>query len=189
MLCVKYFILLERRYIQISKFIIFYLRYPSSSQYSDMAKALVHRWPQLCEQLSIIDAESLWKHRIRMAFKNLRRRSEIKNDPTVQMMKSRYGKKAEKDSPKQINIWGVPNFLPPQPEGEDDGTKAKHIKTLHAQKKLTEGKRKYETINFCMDITFASRREEILNFEKIENVLETYPFLTEGEEVCIFYIG
>ena len=59
----------------------------------------------------------LWKHRLRMSFKNLRRRSSaLTTCPVVLNMKRKYGNKkdAEVQPPNKVqkDIWGVANFPP-----------------------------------------------------------------------------
>lgn len=126
-----------------------------------MASAILLRWPHLKEGLSNHDATSLWKHRIRSSFKNLRRRSSLKTCPVVISMKEKCGKStSEPELPLQTsqkNVWGVANFLPERMLGEDEKSIQSFVEKIKAQKNLTPGRRNNDLITMAMDRTFPER--------------------------------
>ena len=156
-----------------------------------MVTALLHRWPHLCEGLSLVDAIHLWKYRMRCSFKNLRRRTSLKDDKRVKEMKLKFGKRkidqCEAPSPEhQKDIWGMVNFLPSREIGEDDETINDYIKKLKQQNNLNFGRRNVALVDLAMDKTFPERRDMlIVKLARISEILDIYPMLTEGEQVIL----
>ena len=161
-----------------------------------MTSALLQRWPYLCQELSHSDAIYWWKHKIRMAFKNLRRRSALKENIEVKTMKEKYGKRASTEpqtgdnyvAKKRKDIWGVPNFLPDRLCGEDDHTLESYKTKLCSQAKLTTGRRNQALIEMAMAKTFPDRRKLlIVEMKSLNDIFNDYPILLEGEQV-IFHV-
>lgn len=159
-----------------------------------MAAAIIQRWPHLREGLSYIDGTSLWKHRLRSSFKNLRRRSSaLINIHVVLGMKAKYGKRKNQEIGEIVekskkDVWGVANFLPERLPGEDDTTISQHVAKLKQQKELTVGRRNNEIINLAMKNTFPERRNALLiQLMKLSDILDMYPLLTEGDQVSLLF--
>jgi len=147
----------------------------------DLSNSIIQRWPYLTEGLSREDGVILWKHRLRMSFKNLRRRSSaLTTCPEVLNMKRKYGNKkdAEVQPPNKVqkDIWGVANFLPERTLGEDTTTILEYTEKAKRQKSLTVGRRNPDLMNLAMDKTFPDRRHAlIVQFIRIPDLLDHYP--------------
>ena len=89
------------------------------------------------------------------------------------------------------NIWGVPNFLPPPAEGEDDRTIELHRERLVEQYRKNVLKRNINSINVSMSKSFPARRKLIVqDITPIMDLLEMYPILHDFEQVRLsFQVG
>ena len=82
------------------------------------------------------------------------------------------------------NIWGVPNFLPETPEGEDERTLEMHQSRLKEEFQKLPQRRKQSVIDSAMTKTFSKRRAEIIVlFKTVEDVCDDYPALKNAFEV------
>ena len=82
--------------------------------------------------------------------------------------RSIYGKrKSDKESvgpAKKINhAWGIPKFLPPLPEGEDEHSIAHHCDTLKSLTALPQERRNKDTVCVLMVKTFPDKRQMLVN--------------------------
>ena len=83
-----------------------------------------------------------------------------------------------------VNKWGVKNFLPGVPDGEDDRTQDMHRKRLLDQFSAHPFNRKLSIIKSGMDKTFSCRRADIVNLSKsVAEILDMYPILVDCHQV------
>ena len=175
------------------EFVFFLCSYPTSAQYSCMVDAVLNKWPQLKREFgNDYDAKCLWKHKLWTHFKNTRKRT-----PQIPEILCRKRKRPEeqeipkvfpKKSKSLCSSWGVPNFLPPYPEGEDSTTIVEHVKRIQRASKISKTQQEADMLSTLMDLTFSHRRKEIvLDFARVQHVLELYPVLSEEGEVSILY--
>ena len=156
-----------------------------------MIKSLLTRWPFLVkEQQNYNDAFQLWRRRLVSYLKGQRFRSKL-DIPEILEKKCVYGKRKGEETPgpdrKKINqAWGIPNFNPPMPEGEDDKTMGKHSETLKAQSALSKERQNKEMVKMLMEKTFPDRRNMLINqFKHIREILEKYPLLCNTDQVNV----
>ena len=90
---------------------------------------------------------------------------------------------------KKINhAWGIPNFLPPLPEGEDEHSIAHHCETLKSQSALPQERRNKDTVRVLTVKTFPDRRQMLVNeFKHIREIIEKYPLLCSKDQVRIHF--
>ena len=130
---------------------------------------------------------------MRTTFKNSR--SRLGNEiPQIDAKRNVYSMKRKREfivngvvSKKCSRAWGVVNYLPDRPDGEDDVSQASHIDRLQQQARLSEGKRNVEVTKTSMQKTFPDRRKQIiLDMAKVEDVMKNYPTLACENEVGEF---
>ena len=89
---------------------------------------------------------------------------------------------------KVYRSWGVPNFLPLFPDGEDEETIQDHSERLRQKSRISKEKRDTATINSLMDITFPHQRLlMITGMEKLSKVINLYLILCDEDQVCCKY--
>ena len=126
-------------------------------------------------------------------YKNHRFRCKLEI-PEIIQKRSIYGKrKSDKESTgparKKINhAWGIPNFLPPLIEREDEYSIAHHCETLKSQSALSQERRKKDIVRVLMVKSFADRRQMLVNeFKHIREIIEKYPLLYSKDHVRIHF--
>ena len=121
-----------------------------------MVNSILKRFPSLINESSDFnDAYSLWHSRIKSYFKNHRFRTST-DIPEIIQKKKIYGKRkddavVQNDSTYKKICFGVQNFLPDLPEGEDAHTWEKYQKELQNQMALTKEKRNKEFVRQLME--------------------------------------
>ena len=84
----------------------------------------------------------------------------------------------------KTNIFGVENFLPEEPLGEDERTIALYKDRLVGEYRKLPHSRKASVIEMAMEKTFATRRKEILLQGKfVQELLDDYPALKDPLQV------
>ena len=84
-------------------------------------------------------------------------------------------------------MYGIKNYLPARPKGEDDNTIKEHVKTLKAEAR--KERQDIRLIEELMDLTMAERREGIVNNHwTIQQIKEEYPCLFNKDEVSLLCI-
>ena len=154
-----------------------------------MVNSILKRLPSLINESSDFnDAYSLWHSRIKSYFKNHRFRTST-DIPEIIQKKKIYGKRkddavVQNDSTSKKICFGVQNFLPDLPEGEDAHTWEKYQKELQNQMALTKEKRNKEFVRQLMEKTFPHRRHIIVKeFIHLKDLLEMYPALCTEDQV------
>ena len=143
------------------------------------------RFPYLArESVTRSDAVDLWHGRIKTQFKNnrFRLRDTI---PEILAKRQKFGKKRksadniEEQTPKKITrCWGVDNFLPDIPEGEDDFTWQKFQQILKEQHNQPLHKQSTEIIDRTMKKTFPHRRKLLVkDLIRLTELIQIYPIL------------
>ena len=138
--------------------------YLTRDQKTEMIKALLSRWPFLAKEMETYDDSlRLWRNRMVTFYKNHKFRCNLEI-PEIIQKQSIYGKqKSDKESTgptrKKINhAWGIPNFLPPLMEGEDEHSIAHHCET--------------------------DKRQMLVNeFKHLREIIEKYPLLCSKDQV------
>ena len=87
---------------------------------------------------------------------------------------------------KRIKLsYGVPNYLPPIADGEDDETMAIHVSFLKRQARLDPSLQEHEKVASKMEKTFPQRRDLIVMREaSVAEMRDNYPILFSKEQVC-----
>lgn len=82
------------------------------------------------------------------------------------------------------NIWGVKNFNPDIPVGEDDRTMEVYRQRLLKQFHLLPYSRKQSVVQLSMDKTFPARRKDILELRKsVTEIMDEYPILADPVQI------
>ena len=82
------------------------------------------------------------------------------------------------DPTSKKNCYGVQNFLPDLPEGEDPYTWEKYQQEMKNQLSLCKEKRNKELLCTLMDKTFPRRRHLIVKeIIRLQDLMEMYPML------------
>ena len=154
-----------------------------------MVNSILKRFPSLINESSDFNhAYSLWHSRIMSYFKNHRFRTST-DIPEIIQKKKIYGKRkddavVQNGSTFRKICFGVQNFLPDLPEGEDAHTWEKYQKELQNQMTLTKEKRIKESVRQLMEKTFPNRRHIIVKeFIRLKDLLEMYPALCTEDQV------
>ena len=154
-----------------------------------MVNSILKRFPSLINESSDFnDAYSLRHSRIKSHFKNHRFITST-DIPEIIQKKKIYGKQkddavVQNDSTSKKLCFGVQNFLPDLPEGEDAHTWEKYQKELQNQMALTKEKRNKESVRQLMEKTFPHRRHIIVKeFIRLKDILEIYPALCTEDQV------
>ena len=136
-----------------------YFSYLKHRQYHVIASAVLKRFPYLYlakESLNYNDAVNLWHGRIKTQFKNKRYRikeaiPEILANRQTFGGKKKAGNNLEGETSKKITrCWGVDNFLPEMPEGDDDFTLRKFQQVLREEHNQPLHKQNSELIDRMM---------------------------------------
>ena len=128
-----------------------------------MATAILKRFPHLVkEPTSYADAVGLWHGRIKAHFKNNRFRNK-KDIPEILERKhwNKNNKLSDEDEAgpsRKMPCWGVRNFLPEVPEGEDHFAIKIYQRKLKEQHNNSAYKQNGELIDRLMKKTFPHRR-------------------------------
>lgn len=138
----------------------------------------------------------MWKGRLRDKFINGRRRID-KEDPDVKLRKlkrpadsaSESGPPTKSSKTGTCMAYGVPNYLPNNPKGEDEISIERHIEWMKKEKKTRPRKPDHKQIQLLMNRTFAYRRNRIVNeAARVTNILEEFPWLADEDEVTMVKI-
>ena len=81
-------------------------------------------------------------------------------------------------------MYGIKNYLPAPPEGEDEGTISEHIKMLQSESRKTRQDK--AMIDHLMSVTLAHRRNGIINSHwTVPYMKNMYPCLFHEDEVSL----
>ena len=158
-----------------------------------MIKAILSRWSFLAKEMKAYnDSLRLWRNRMVTYNKNHRFRCKLEIPEILQKRSIYWKKKSDKESTgpaKKINrAWGIPNFLPPLPEGEDEHSIAHHCETLKSQSALPQERRNKDTVRVLTVKTFLDRRQMLVNeFKHIREIIEKYPPLCSKDQLRIHF--
>jgi hypothetical protein len=81
-------------------------------------------------------------------------------------------------------LFGLPNFQVESPASEDSSSTQKHIIWLQ-QAFSTRSKADFGKVQKLMDLTLYKRRQDILDGQSTQSILETYPWLTKSGEASV----
>ncbi|XP_054894412.1 uncharacterized protein LOC129365303 [Poeciliopsis prolifica] len=159
-----------------------YTAYPSGSQISDVAEALVNKYPCLKEPGSFAGYYG-WQQSLKYKMSNYRTKLRGYGVPEVLCNALKRKTPADKKSAKNVKKprKAEVNFLPPYPAGEDEESQEQERIQL-----LTEVKKKDNNalIKEKMAKTFAHRRNEIINQSpSIEDIKARWPALFEPSHI------
>ena len=153
--------------------------------------------PHLIPSLSFNDVVDLWHGKLRTHFKNhcIRNRENIS-----EILKKRpiYGKgnaseqtTSEMVPAKNVPCWGIINFFPDVPEGEDEHTWNTYQMQLKELHNLQNHKNDHALINRLMRKTFPHRRQLLIkDLIPLSGLLQQYPILFSEEQVSLIcYLG
>ena len=84
------------------------------------------------------------------------------------------------------SAYGLPNYNPPRPIGEDDISMKHHKRFLSDQARLKVHKRDGGKIVDRMSLTFADSRQLILGGATVQEISEEFPLLLDVKEVRTF---
>ena len=156
--------------------------------------------------------QGYWKRAISNRFRNERKRHE-RNNPLAQRIKKvktdedgakektdddQAKEKTDDDQAKEKtddnqakgkkskgkSMYGIKNYLPSRPDGEDNDTIKMHVKMLKDESK--KDRQDVRMIQELMDLTLADRREGIVNNNwTVAKVREEYPCLFNKDEVSL----
>ena len=92
---------------------------------------------------------------------------------------------------KKVPCWGVINFFPDLPEGEDEHTWNTCQMQLKKQHNLQNHKKDHTLINCFMRKTFPHTRQLLIkDLITLSDLLQQYPILCSEEQVSLIcYIG
>ena len=137
-----------------------------------------------------LDTHGLWYSCVKSYFKNHRFRH--KHDiPEIIEKKKIYGKrKLDQDVENEISVkkacFGVKNFLPILPEGENGFTWERYQSELKEQSGLPKDRRNSELIIRLMDKTFPYRRHVIIKeVIRLKDLFDKFPLIRRREQVHI----
>ena len=162
--------------------------YPEPKQYHKIVTSILKIFPSLIHENSDYgDAHGLWHSRVRSFFKNHRHRDKADLSEVVEKRKI-YGKRkgmlVRNDSTSKKVCYGVQNFLPDLPEGEDLYTWEKYQQEMKNQLSLYKEKRNKELPCTLMDKTFPHRRHLIVKeIIRLQDLMEMYPMLCTEDQV------
>ena len=153
--------------------------------------------PHLIPSLSFNDVVDLWHGKLRTHFKNhcIRNRENIS-----EILKKRpiYGKgnaseqtTSEMVPAKKVPCWGIINFFPDVPEGEDEHTWNTYQMQLKEQHNLQNHKKDHALINRLMRKIFTRTRQLLIkDLILLSGLLQQYPILCSEEQVSLIcYLG
>ncbi len=137
----------------------------------------------------------MWKTRIQDFFKNKRRRRE-RNHPAVRRRiaehassRTRSDSEANSTESRPVvikNVYGLPNFQPERPAGEDDASIEAAKAFLKSQGNLSSALRRDQAkIDIRMEKTYPDRRKEILAGASVSSLKDDYPDLLTEEGVSL----
>lgn len=154
--------------------------YPKEWQYTEVVTAFLEEFPKVKDKDGIEVASNLWRQRIQYRFQNDRNRRD-KNIP----MKRKLSKD---DVPSQRKgkaiIWGLANYLPVRPEGEDDDSILRHEAALKTE--MVKRHPDHGRLDRLMALTFSDRRNFIINENPLVcEIKEKYPALFESENAVL----
>jgi len=88
--------------------------------------------------------------------------------------------------PQQV-AYGLPNYLPDRPDGEDHHSVEQHIKWLKTEWTTRPLRPDYEKISLLMLKTLSDRQKLIVQqFISIRDFIAKFPWLQDEHEVSIF---
>lgn len=168
---------------KLSETIYTYTAYPSSAQISDVAEALVTKYPCLKEPGSFSGYYG-WQQSIKYKMANYR--TKLRGFGVPEVMCNALKRKSPADQKSSAKNVKKPrkaevNYLPPYPAGEDEESQEQlRIQLLTEVTKRDNGK----VIKEEMAKTFAHRRNEIVNQSpSVEEIKARWPALFEASHV------
>ena len=88
-----------------------------------------------------------------------------------------------------MRCWGINNFLPEIPEGEDDFTIKNYQRILNELHNYPAHKQNGELIDSLMKKTFPHRRQVLVkDMIRLSELLQMYPTSSSQEQVSIFSV-
>ncbi|RXG51756.1 Sterile alpha motif domain-containing protein 3, partial [Armadillidium vulgare] len=167
--------------------------YPSSFDYNLITKALLEQYPNSYSKAGYEITFEFWKKSITQHFRNVRDRIDVRNLPAIHQEQLRGKKRkrcleenTETLISKRQALWGLKHYLPERAAGETDETIQEHIEFLKKEKNRLHpdlGK-----VTASMLATFGDRRKLIIiNHNTVVDVLKTYPWLQDEQELVSEY--
>lgn len=160
--------------------------YPSPELYDQIVDALLRQYHYLI-QVSGVPLQSCrvyWKEKLKYKWGN-ERKSRDKHVPEVMARKRKRQNNTGESSQTGRNVkltWGMANFLPNQPESEDDAAVELHKQWLQQEYIKTE--QIPALVDLKMNLTFPARRKAVVTeLVPPEELLLQYPFLKEREQI------
>ncbi|XP_066933830.1 uncharacterized protein [Clytia hemisphaerica] len=155
-----------------------------------MSKAIIEKWPHLVNSHhNYGDAVNFFHRRLKTAFKNVRGKIHTPI-PEIINKRVKFGKRravgdGESNVSKRTKLsWGVPNYLPPRIEGENDQSQMVHINTIQKESRKVSAQRDHQRSSFAMVQTFPDRRKMIVHeVNPIAIIIEQYPLLASKSEI------
>lgn len=132
--------------------------------------------------------KEFWKDKLVFKFGNTRKRLD-KNHPEVQSRKKKEKPQKLITSPTTPGpttfTWGLENYLPRIPVTEDETSHDVHLQWLQREHRKTSSDIDFSTVDLKMSLTFACRRQLVVEGAGILHLLEKYPWLQSYQEVCV----
>ncbi len=162
-----------------------YVAYPSSSQFADVAEALILKYPCLKEAGSYNGCYG-WQQRLKYKMGNYRTKLRGLGCPELDVNSLRKKRPHDKASAKNIKKpkKSEVNYLPPHPQGEtEESLEGERLELLNEVRK----KNNSQIIGEKMAKTFSIRRQEVVNQEpSVSDLKERWPALFNAAQVNIF---
>ncbi|XP_052063836.1 uncharacterized protein LOC127703799 [Mytilus californianus] len=162
--------------------------YPSQELYDQIVDGLLRQYPYLIK-ISGVPLQSVrvyWKEKLKYKWGN-ERKSRDKHLPEVQ---ARKRKKDTAPTPENISggkvylTWSMANFLPAQPESEDDTAISLHCGWL--KREFIKTDQNEALINLKMNLTFAARRKAVVEGTiSAAELVDQYPFLKDRRQILM----
>ena len=90
----------------------------------------------------------------------------------------------EKIEGKAHPMYGLPNYLPPRKEGEDEVSIKKHVKWMRDERRARKKRPDTAQLDRRMGLTFADRRDKVVSQNvSVDALIEEYPWLQDFDEV------
>ena len=143
--------------------------------------------PSLSSPHDVSFCQGLWKQRLRNKFQNERKRKDFIFSPVQQRKLGTKRRKVDSDTPKPASLpmYGLPNYLPDRPSGEDETSIGKHKEWLQDEKRARRKRPDMSQIDKRMTLTFADRRLMVVEKNTtVSEVIEEYPWLESFHQVC-----
>ena len=167
---------------KLAETIYMYTAYPSSAQISDVAEALVKKYPCLKEPGSFSGYYG-WQQSLKYKMANYR--TKLRGYGVPEVMCNALKRKCPADQKSAKNVKkprkAEVNYLPPYPAGEDEESQEQERIQLLTEVRKRDNKK---LVKDKMAKTFAHRRNEIVNQSPtLEDIKARWPALFEASNV------